>query len=144
MDKSTTQNNSQKIREEVEKTMRAFVSMNLESFKAGLVEDVVAFEIDLEGKPVRLGSRNDVVKYAEDIFAQVKKMGASLKLDIHSIQCHETSMLSYCTAEFDFKAIMADGSTMSQPSRLSVVLCKDKDSWKWMHWHSSLATLPAQ
>ena len=133
----------QDVRAQVEATMGAFASMDLEGFKAGLAEDVVAFEMDLEGKPVRLGSRDDAVRYAEEMFAQVKKMGASMKLDVHSTDCRANSTLAYCTVEFDFTATMADGSTMLQPSRNSVVLQKGDDGWKWTHWHSSLAVLPA-
>ena len=70
-------------------------------------------------------------------------MGASLRLDVHSSDCHATSTLAYCTVEFDAKATMADGSTMSQPSRNSIVLRLGVAGWKWAHWHSSLAILPA-
>ena len=129
----------QEVRTQVEGTMNAFVSMDVERFKAGLAEDVVSFEMDLESKPVRFGSRDEVVRWAEATFAELKKMGASLKLDIHSSNCRATSTLAYCTVEFDFKATMTDGSTMSQPSRNSVVLRKGEDGWKWAHWHSSLA-----
>lgn len=133
----------QQVRAQVERTMGAFASLDLEGFRAGLAEDVVAFEMDLEGKPVRLGSRPEAIRYAEEMFAQLKKMGARLKLDIHSTGCRATSTLAYCTVEFDFKATMADGSTMSQPSRNSVVLRSGDDGWKWAHWHSSLAVPPA-
>ena len=133
----------QQVPAQVARTMGAFAAMDLEGFKAGLAEDVVAFEMDLENRPVRLGSRDDAVRYAEEMFAQVKKMGASLTLDIHSTDCRASSTLAYCTVEFDFKATMADGSTMLQPSRNSVVLRKGDDGWKWAHWHSSLAVLPA-
>ena len=132
----------QDVRAQVERTMGAFVSMDLEGFAAGLAEDVVAFEIDLEGKPVRLGSRDDAVRYAEEMFAQLKQMGASLKLDIHSIDCRANSKLAYCTVEFDLEATMPDGSSMLQPSRNSIVLRQSDGSWKWAHWHSSLAALP--
>ena len=47
------------VRKQVERTMGAFAAMDVEGFKAGLAEDVVAYEIDLEGKPVRLRSRED-------------------------------------------------------------------------------------
>lgn len=130
---------AQEVRTQVEGTMNAFVSMDVERFKAGLAEDVVSFEMDLENKPVRLGSRDEVVRWTEATFAEVKKMGASLKLDIHSSNCRATFTLAYCTVEFDFKATMTDGSTMSQPSRNSVVVRKGVDGWKWAHWHSSLA-----
>lgn len=134
---------TREVSAQVERTMDAFVAMNLESFKAGLAEDVVAFEMDLESKPVRLGSRADVLRWAEEMFAELKKMGARLKLDMHSRDCRATSQVAYCIVEFDFKATMADGSTMSQPSRNSVVLRKGADGWKWVHWHSSLAAVPA-
>ena len=130
------------VRKQVERTMGAFAAMDVEGFKAGLAEDVVAYEIDVEGKPVRLRSRDDAVRYAEQMFVQVKKMGGSLKLNTHSSDCRATSTLAYCNVELDFQAKMPDGSTMSQPSFISVVLCKVDGDWKWMHWHSSLAALP--
>jgi ketosteroid isomerase-like protein len=130
---------TQEVNAQVERTMGAFESLSLEVLKAGLAEDVVAFEMDLESKPVRLGSRADVVRWAEEMFAELKKMGASVKLDIHSRDCRATSTLAYYTVEFDFKVTMPDGSTMLQPTRNSVVLRKGDDGWKWEHWHSSLA-----
>jgi ketosteroid isomerase-like protein len=123
--------------------MRAFASMNVEGFKAGLAEDVVGFEMDFDGKPVHLGSRDEAIRFAEETFAQMKKMGASAKLDIHSNSCRATSTLAYCIVEFDFKATMPDGSTMSQPTRNTIILSKGDDGWMWAHWHSSLAVLPA-
>lgn len=131
------------VRAQVERTMQAFAAMDREAFAAGLAADVVSFEIDLEGKPVRLGSRDDAVRYAEETFAELEKMGASLQLDIHANDCRATETLAYCTVEFDLDAAMADGSTMSQPSRNSVVLRKGDDGWKWAHWHSSLAAPPS-
>jgi len=133
----------QEVRMQVEMTMAAFVAMQPEGLKAGLAEDVVAYEIDLEGKPVRLGSRDDAMRYAEDMFAQVKQMRASLQLDLHAIDCHANTILAYCTVEADVKALMADGSTMVQPSHISVVLRRDADGWKWVHWHTSLSVLAA-
>lgn len=118
--------------------------MNLEVLRAGLAQDVVAFEMDMESKPVRLGSRAEVLRWAEEMFVELKKMGASVKLDIHSRDCHVTSQMAYCTVEFDFKVTMPDGSTMSQASRNSVVLRRGDDGWKWVHWHSSISVLPAQ
>lgn len=99
--------------------------------------------MDLENKPVRLESRDEVGRWAEATFAEIKKMGAVLTLDIHSSKCRATATLAYCTVEFDVKSTMTGGTTMSQPSRNTVVLRKGDDGWKWMHWHSSLAPSPA-
>jgi len=134
---------TQEVRLQVEKTMNAFAAMDLEGFKGGLAGDVVSFEMDLENKPLRLGSRDEAIRFAEETFAAVKKMGATLMLDFHSTNCRATSTVGYCTVEFDFKARMADGQTMSQPSRNTVVLQKGEDGWKWAHWHSSIAVAPA-
>lgn len=128
---------AREVRTQVEETMGAFASMNVDSFKAGLAEDVVGFEVDLDGKPVRLGS--EAVRFAQDTFAQLKKIGASAKLDIHANNCQATSTVAYSTVEFDFRATTADGSTMSQPTRNTVILRKGEDGWKWTHWHSSPA-----
>lgn len=128
---------------QVEKTMKAFAAMNVADFKAGLAEDVTAFEFDMDGKPVRLRGRDDALRFAEETFAQGKKMGASFSLDIHRIECHAAALLAYCTVEFDFKATMPDGSQMIQPTRNSFVLSKEKDGWRWAHWHSSLLVTPA-
>jgi ketosteroid isomerase-like protein len=133
---------TQEVRTQVQRTMGAFASADLEAFKSGLAEDVAAFEMDLESKPVRLGSREEVVRYAATTFGELKKMGATLKLDVHSTNCYATSTLAYCTVEFDAKATMGDGSTISQPSRNSIVLRRGEAGWKWAHWHSSLAVAP--
>lgn len=130
---------TQDVRAQVERLMGDFVAMQLESVKAGLTEDVVAYELDLDGKPVRLGSRDDVVRYAEDLFAQVQKMGAILKLDIRANDCRVNASLAYCTVEYDFKAMMADGGAMVQPSRTTFLLHKGGDGWKVTHWHTSLS-----
>lgn len=129
--------------DQVAGVMAAFVAMQVEGVKAGLTEDVVAYELDLDGKPVRLGSRADVLRYAEDMFAQVRQMGAQLQLDRHALDCRTSADTAYCTVEYDFKAVMPDGSTMAQPSRSSIVLRRGADGWKWAHWHTSLSVLAA-
>lgn len=134
---------AREARTQVERTMNAFASADLAAFKAGLAEDVVSFEMDLEGKPVRLGSRNDAERFAQEVFAEMRKMGATMKLDFHSNDCHASSTMVWCIVEFDFQARMPDGSIMSQPSRNTIILRKGKDGWAWTHWHSSLASVPA-
>lgn len=135
---------AREVRAQVEKTMTAFAAMDLETFEAGLAGDVTAFELDLDNKPLRLGSRTEAIRFAEGTFAGVRTMGATLALDFHSTACRGTATLAWCTVEFDLKVKMPDGNTLTQPSRNSVVLFKTRDGWKWTHWHSSLAVAPAQ
>jgi len=132
------------VRAQVETTMNAFARFDLASFEAGLTPNVVAFEMDLETKPVRFGSRAEVSKWAEATFAELKKMGANATLDIHSNNCRATATVAFCTVEFDLKATMGDGTTMTQPSRNAVVLQNFGDGWKWTHWHSSPSGPAAQ
>lgn len=127
------------LRAQVEKSMHTFETMNAEAFRADLDEHVTAFELDLEGKPVRLGSRDEAVRYANDTFSALRGMNAALKLDIHKIECAEVASIGYCTIEFDANVTMPDKSVMTQPTRNTAVLRRKKGAWKWVHWHSSLS-----
>jgi ketosteroid isomerase-like protein len=134
---------AREARAQVERTMNAFAAMDSAAFAAGLAEDVVGYEFDLESKPVRLGSRADAARFAGEVFAQLGKMGARPSIEYHATACRAAATLAACTVEFDFAAKMADGSTMTQPTRNTVVLRRGDDGWRWTHWHSSPAGAPA-
>jgi len=123
--------------------MNAFVAMDLDRFIGGLTDDVVAFEFDLENKPVRLESQTEVARWAGMMFAELKRMNATMKLDVQKISCQSGSAFAYCTVEFNFSMVMGDGSTMTQPTRNTVALRKSGGVWKWAHWHSSPSAAPA-
>lgn len=129
----------------VQKGVAAFASQDLAAVKAELAQDgtVATFELDLDNKPVRLATRDEALKYAEDMFAQLGKMKATLAVDVRSLECRATATIAYCAMEHDFKASMPDGGSISQPSRATIVLRKGGDGWKWTHWHTSLAAAPA-
>lgn len=127
------------VRAAVQRGVDAFAQMNVEGVKSVLSQDwaSASFETDMENKPVRMATRADAIKYAEDIFAEVKKMSATLKVDTKQLDCRGTSTLAYCVMDHEVTATMADGKTMVQPQRATIVLAKDADGWKWVHWHSS-------
>jgi len=129
----------------VREMAQAFETMNLERVKTALAHDgfVATYELDLEGKPVRLGSRDEVIGYAEAIIAEMKKVGGRLKVDIGSLDCRATSTIGYCSMDYEFSATMPDGTKISQPSRTSFVLRRGDDGWKVTSWHTSLSQLPA-
>jgi ketosteroid isomerase-like protein len=133
---------SREARAQVERTMDAFAARDLGGFTAGLAPDVVGFEVDLDGKPVRLGSRDEAARFAGSTFAALAKMGAALRLDRHATSCRADASLAWCTVEFDARATMPDGSSMVQPTRNTVVLRRDGGAWKWAEWHSSPAVAP--
>ncbi len=123
----------------VERGVRAFESMDVEGVKSVIADRwaTPSFETDMENKPVRMATYADGIKYAEDIFAAVKKMGASLKVDVKDMTCRGTSTLQYCVMDHDVIATMADGKPAVQPQRATIVLGKGQAGWKWLHWHSS-------
>jgi ketosteroid isomerase-like protein len=130
---------TQDVKVHVERVMHAFAAMQLDSIKAGLAPNVTAFETDLDGKPVRLGSRDEVAKFAEDLFGAINTMGARIALDIRSTDCHATVALGYCTVQFDFKMTTKDGKTVTQPQYNTIVLDRTENGWEWAHWQSSAA-----
>lgn len=127
----------------VEQGLAAVERLDPEGLKALSTADIVAFDIDLESKPVRMGSLKDTVAYVAGISAEVKKMGAKAKFENVKYNCRATSDLAYCLLEYNFVATMADGTRMVQPSQTTVVLTKSDDAWKWAHWHTSLSAAPA-
>jgi hypothetical protein len=129
----------------VDAMVNAFVTMDLEGVKSRLAQDgyVTSFELDLEGKPTRMATRDDAVKYTEDVIAEVKKLNATLSATVKSSDCRATAGVAYCAIDHDFSATMPDGQVVSQPSRASIALVKEGGTWKWAHWHTSLSAVPA-
>lgn len=130
---------TQDARAQVEAMMNAFAAMDLQRFEAGLAHEVVGFELDLENKPVRLGSRSEVMSWVSGIVEELKKMGATIQLDVHASECHATPTLAYAAVEFDLIVTMPDGAKTTQPTRNTIVLRRETDGWRWAHWHSSLS-----
>lgn len=114
-------------------------SMSVEPLKPFIAADIVAYDIDVAGKPVKLNSRDEAIKYFETTFAEVKKMGAIAKLEKRSLTCRATNAMAICLFEYDFIAVMPDGTKMTQPTQTTIVLNKAADGWKWTHWHSALS-----
>lgn len=128
----------------VEQGLAAVENMDVEALKAISTADIVAYDIDLESKPVRMGSLNEVVGYVQAMTTEAKKMGAKLKFENRKITCRATSELAYCLLEYDFVATLPDSTRLVQPSQTTVVLNKSESGWKWAHWHTSLSVaLPA-
>lgn len=113
--------------------------MSAEPLKPHLASDIVAYDIDFEGKPVKINSREEAIQYFETTFAEVRKAGAKATLDKKSFTCRATSTMAFCLFEYDFIAIMPDGSMMTQPTHTTIVLNKIGDTWQWTHWHSALS-----
>lgn len=113
--------------------------MSVEPLKPHLASDIIAYDIDFEGKPVKINSRDEAIRYFETVFSEAKKVGAKARIDKKSFTCRATSSMAFCLFEYDFVAVMPDGATMTQPTQTTIVLNKVGDAWQWTHWHSALS-----
>ena len=129
------------VRGELTKMLGAWERLDPDFFVSGLAKEgfLAAYDFDLENKPVRIATHEDAIAYVTSMMSQVKAMGATLKVDVRSIDCRATSTVAWCAMEFDFTAKMPDGSVVSQPTRATATLRKGGDGWKWVQWHSSLS-----
>ena len=127
------------VRSVIESGVDAFMALDVEGVKAVLSSDwaSASYETDLENKPLRMATRDDAVKYAEDTFAEVKKLNATLKIDKKNLDCRGTSTVAYCVLDHEVTATLPKGDPIVQPGRATIVLAKGADGWKWVHWHSS-------
>lgn len=127
----------------VEKGLASVETLDPEALRSQMVPGIVAYDIDLESKPIRMGSLDEALAYVAALSAEAKKMGAKVKFENTKYNCHATADLAYCLLEYDFTATLPDGTRMVQPSQTTVVLSKIEGAWKWAHWHTSLSATPA-
>ena len=127
------------VRTQVEATMNAFAAMDLDAFMHGMAAEVTAYEFDMDGTPLRLGSRDEVKGFATGVFDAMRNMDAKLSITFDRVDVQVDGDLAACAVEFDSDARMPDGAVTSQPTRNTVVLHRDADGWKWTHWQSSAA-----
>src|SRR5262249_52275492 len=129
----------------VEQTIAAYSKGDTAALGRALADDawLPTFEIDLDGKPVRLATRADGVRYNNDVLAALQGMKATIKVELKSIEWRAAAGLAVCAIEHEPQVTTTDGKTMTQPSRATVVLRKGTDGWRWMHWHTSLSVAAA-
>ena len=127
------------VRSVVERGVNSMAQMDIEGVKSVLSDDwtFASFDTDMETKPLRLATRDDVIKYAEDVSAEVKKLNATFEIDAKSLECRGTSTLAYCVLDHEVTATMPQSKPMVQPQRATFVLAKGAAGWKWVHFHSS-------
>lgn len=127
----------------VRQGLAAVERLDAEAFRSLSAGDLVAYDIDLEGRPVRMGSLEAAVAYVAAIGTEVKKTGATVRFENLRNDCRATTDVAYCLLEYAFVSTAGDGTRMSQPSQTTVVLTNTGGGWKWAHWHTSLSAAPA-
>lgn len=123
----------------VEKGLETLATFDIKGFESMLASEMDAYDLDIDGKSVKMQGKPAGLRYAESIVAAAKSMGATGKLVNRTVKCRATSTMAYCSCEYDFVVTPAEGTPIVQPTRTTVVLVKEADGWKWQHWHSSLS-----
>jgi quercetin dioxygenase-like cupin family protein/ketosteroid isomerase-like protein len=136
---------AQEARAAVEKMTPAFESGDVTALSALVAEDgfLGAYDLDMQGKPITLHSRDEAVRFAEQMFAETRKMEAKVSLRMTSLHCQAMSALAVCRGEMSFSMTLPGGKQEIWPMRGTITLRKGADGWKQTHWHGSLATAMA-
>ena len=123
---------------------RAWSAMDVDAIRASFAnkDALPSYDLDLRGAPIRFSSRDDVVRYAERVFAEMRKMGATMRLSVHDLQCRANATLGVCAQEFDAEVTLGDGTKEAWSFRGTGAARKEEDGWRWTHWHASLAKMP--
>ena len=110
----------------------------------GLLADesfVRSFDLDMTNRPIVFHSKAEVLAFAEQAFAEIKKMGATMQFTIKDIDCRATATFGVCAGQMDAAATMA-GKTEAMSFRLTAGLQKNANGWAVTHWHASSAHAP--
>lgn len=130
-------------RTQVERTLRALAAFDLPAFTNGLAPDVRGFDVDLDGLPVSIASRDEAARFAKDTVGVLRAAGSLVSVDIRSVDCRVEAAMAYCLVASDFAWSTPDGLTQAQAMRTSVVLRREAAGWVWVHWHASPSRAPA-
>lgn len=110
----------------------------------GLLADesfVRSFDLDMANKPIVFHSKAEVLAFAEQAFAEIKKMGATMQFTIKDIDCRATATFGVCAGQMDATATMG-GKTEAMSFRMTAGLQKNANGWAVAHWHASSANAP--
>ena len=128
----------------VRQTFQAWQSGNLEAIRASIASDTTlgAYDNDMTGKPVKIRSVDEEVQFAQQMFGEMKKMGATISFEMRALNCRATDTAGVCAIEFDSSMSTPDGGKQSWPMYATMVARKGGDGWKGVHWHASMAKAP--
>jgi quercetin dioxygenase-like cupin family protein len=116
---------------------------DLETVRTLLAEDgfLRSFDLDMAGKPISFSSKAEVLAFAEQVFAEMKKAGATIQFTTKRLDCRATATYGVCSGELEASAQMG-GKTETMAFRLTAAGQKNEGGWAATHWHGSMATAP--
>lgn len=119
----------------------AWANGDLELIKNSLADDafVTSFHLDARAQPAALKSKDELLAFAGQVFADIKQRGGMVTIVPRGTECRATGTFGVCTNEFDLKMNFGEKTEMLS-FRATSVSRKRPDGWKIIHWHSSLAT----
>lgn len=128
----------------VERMNDAWSKGDVEAVRALLAEEsfVRSFDLDMMNQPIAFQSKAEVMAFAEQVFAEMKKAGATIQFTTKGIDCRGTATFGVCAGQMDATAQMG-GKTEQMSFRLTAALQKDANGWVVTHWHGSSASAPA-
>jgi hypothetical protein len=116
---------------------------DIAAIKASLDDQPAVFDVDPSNKVVAAYGAAETNAYMDTVMAAMKQ-GLKVKSTVNRVDCQATSVLGFCTVEFD--QAMAMGGTNLGPYKFrgTTVFRKVGSAWKWSHWHGSFREVPQE
>jgi ketosteroid isomerase-like protein len=118
----------------------AWNKMDMATVEKYVAEDgfLTTFEIGNKSNAVQLKTRDQLLAFLRDGFAEFQKSGSTTEATpVVEMECRATRDMAVCTEECDIAVRLADGLREVIPHRGTSVLRKGPDGWKFTHWHIS-------
>jgi len=123
----------------LEQMFKDIDSGNFAGLKMWADQDAVLFDFDENNRPVSARGADALDKYLVAYDAAVRK-GQKVHTTISKDDCFGDADIGYCVVEYD-QTIGASGGPFK--FRGTLIAAKEKEGWRWVHWHSSFREFPA-
>jgi ketosteroid isomerase-like protein len=128
--------------------MEAFARGQVAAWEAMDVDRIAAtlhdaglpvFDLDIQGQPVRLGTRDEQLAYVR----AMKEAAPAGKMSTTANHCRAAGEFGWCAMDFQVDAPGPDGKPMPMSMRVTGVAARIDGAWKTIHWHGSMGAIPA-
>src|SRR5262249_7370508 len=129
----------QEVLNEMHRMHEAFDRGDVDAISRCISDDdfLFVYELDPEGKPVKLNSKQELVVFLQKTFKTFEAGNAVTEAKNPVMTARATSAYAVVTEECSLKVRIAGGKTQVQSLRATAVARKGDDGWKWTHWHMS-------
>ncbi len=100
---------------------------------------LVTFELGPDNKtPVALHSRNEILKFMQNVDTDTGKQGEKFEMELPKMSCRATATFGVCTEECTVHLTRDAKSVRTDKLFGTAVAVKYPDGWKWIQWHMSV------